>query len=113
MSRNLSLGLAGRKLQVTLYVCSTRRSHEAEELLAFYQFAEDVYDGIFDDIEVEVHPDNPRFREETRPPTPDGVFVLDNSCKSLHCLYVSLRLITLYTRLPAELSRRNHAARRS
>lgn len=54
---------------------------EVEELYAFYQFAEGVYDKIFDRIRVDLHPENPRFADQDRPPTPDGAFELDNSCK--------------------------------
>lgn len=49
---------------------------EGEELLSFYQFAEAMYEDIFDDIAAEVHPDNARFDDQDRPPTPEGAFEL-------------------------------------
>lgn len=57
---------------------------EGEELLSFYQFAEVVYGDIFDDIAAEVHPDNARFDDQDRPPTPEGAFELarfSDACK--------------------------------
>ncbi|KAJ4386827.1 hypothetical protein N0V93_009725 [Gnomoniopsis smithogilvyi] len=52
---------------------------EAEELYSFYQSSEGVYDKIFDRISGDVHPENPRFDDQSRPPTPDGAFEFDNS----------------------------------
>lgn len=54
---------------------------EAEELISLYELAQGAYGKVFDDIESEVHPDNPRFDDQDRPPTPDGAFELHNSCK--------------------------------
>ncbi|UPK92056.1 hypothetical protein LCI18_002991 [Fusarium solani-melongenae] len=51
---------------------------EIEELFAFYQFALDVYDKVFTDIYWDLHPDNPKFDDQGRPPTPDGAFDLDS-----------------------------------
>lgn len=65
---------------------------ESEELVSFYQFARDFYDNIFDDIAVEVHPDNPRFDDQDRPPTPVGAFEFNISCKPL---YHSFRFLNL------------------
>ncbi|KAI0392150.1 hypothetical protein F5Y17DRAFT_437671 [Xylariaceae sp. FL0594] len=52
---------------------------EVEELACIYAFAQDKYNQVFDAISSEVHPDNPRFDGQMRPPTPDGAFELDNS----------------------------------
>ena len=60
---------------------------ENEELVSFYQFARGVYENIFDDIAVEVHPDNPRFDNQDRPPTPVGAFEFNNSCKPRYRLF--------------------------
>lgn len=60
---------------------------EAEELYSFYQFSEGVYDKIFDRISGDVHPENPRFDDQSRPPTPDGAFEFDNSCKPSSFVY--------------------------
>lgn len=57
---------------------------EGEELLSFYEFAEAVYEEIFDNIAEEVHPDNARFDDQDRPPTPEGAFELaefSGTCK--------------------------------
>lgn len=54
---------------------------EIEELFAFYQFALDVYDRVFTDIYWDLHPDNPKFDDQGRPPTPDGAFDLGSGCK--------------------------------
>ncbi|KAL6353923.1 hypothetical protein LRP88_12918 [Fusarium phalaenopsidis] len=53
---------------------------EIEELFAFYQFALNVYDKVFTDIYWDLHPDNPKFDDQGRPPTPDGAFDLDSGC---------------------------------
>lgn len=55
---------------------------EVEELFSFYQFASDVYDKAFTNIKWDLHPDNPKFNDQGRPPTPDGAFELDGTCKS-------------------------------
>lgn len=73
---------------------------ESEELVSFYQFARGVYENIFDDIAVEVHPDNPRFNNQDRPPTPVGAFEFNNSCKPLYHLFGFLNL-TLCASQPA------------
>lgn len=57
---------------------------EGEELLCFNQFSEAVYEDIFDNIAAEVHPDNARFDDRDRPPTPEGAFELasfGDACK--------------------------------
>lgn len=54
---------------------------EGDELFSFYQFAKAAYGNVFDDITVEVHPDNPRFDDQDRPPPPVGAFKLHDSCK--------------------------------
>ncbi|KAJ4320267.1 hypothetical protein N0V84_005965 [Fusarium piperis] len=50
---------------------------EIEELFAFYQFAYGIYDKVFTDIYWDLHPNNPKFDGQGRPPTPDGAFDLD------------------------------------
>lgn len=57
---------------------------EGEELLSFYQLAEAVYEDILDNIAADVHPDNARFDDQHRPPTPEGAFELarfSDTCK--------------------------------
>lgn len=54
---------------------------EVEEIFSLFQFAESAYEKVFDDIESEVRPDNPRFDDQDRPPTPDGAFELHNPCE--------------------------------
>ncbi|CAN8097711.1 unnamed protein product [Discula destructiva] len=54
---------------------------EVEELFSFYQFAKAIYNGVFDSIENELRPDNPRFAAQDRPPTPEGAFGLDEQCR--------------------------------
>lgn len=64
---------------------------EGEGLLSLYQFAEAVYEDIFDDIAADLHPDNPRFDNQDRPPTPDGAFELaefSDACKPESNLYL-------------------------
>lgn len=53
---------------------------EVEELFSFYLFVKGVYEKILDDVRWDLHPDNPRFDDQRRPPTPDGAFDVD-SCK--------------------------------
>lgn len=59
---------------------------EVEELFSFYQFAQDVYNRILKDIRWDLHPDNPKFNDQRRPPTPEGAFDLDGLSKSSHAL---------------------------
>lgn len=64
---------------------------EGEELLSFYQFAEAVYEEIFDNIAADVHPNNPRFDDQDRPPTPVGAFELarfGDACKPSYKTYL-------------------------
>lgn len=68
------------------HVFHTIEPWEVEELYSFYQFAEDIYDKIFDRIRDDLHPNHPRFADQERPPTPEGAFQFDNSCKSLPVL---------------------------
>lgn len=56
---------------------------EIEELFSFYQFVQSVYSKILDDIRLDVHPDNPRFDDQDRLPTPEGAFEIDNYGRSL------------------------------
>ncbi|KAI0973597.1 hypothetical protein F4678DRAFT_405526 [Xylaria arbuscula] len=51
---------------------------EVEELVSFYQFAESQYDIIFNDIRWDLHPDNPRFADQDRLPTPLGAFDMES-----------------------------------
>ncbi|KAI0515426.1 hypothetical protein F5B22DRAFT_607330 [Xylaria bambusicola] len=59
-------------------VLDTFEPWEAEELFSFYQFAHAHYYMIFNDIRWDLHPDNPSFADQTRPPTPSGAFDMDN-----------------------------------
>ncbi len=63
-------------------VLSSLDPWEIEEVACVHKFAESKYSRIFDDIQDDVAPANPRFANQRRPPTPDGAFELDNSCKS-------------------------------
>jgi hypothetical protein len=54
---------------------------EIEELFSFYQFAQGVYDRILSEIRWDLHPDNPKFDDQGRPPTPEQAFNLDISSK--------------------------------
>lgn len=63
-----------------VFLIDSLEAWEAEELCSFCEYAEGVYDKIFDRISVDVHPENPRFDNQTRPPTPDGAFEFHNSC---------------------------------
>ncbi|KAK1761660.1 hypothetical protein QBC33DRAFT_502392 [Phialemonium atrogriseum] len=69
---------------------------EIEELFSFYQFARDVYDRILTDIRWDLHPDNPRFDDQGRPPTPEGAFDLDISTdRSNYLEGITLRGLSL------------------
>lgn len=68
---------------------------EVEELFSFYQFAQAVYNEIFDSIKNELRPDNPRFANQHRPPTPEGAFELDNDCKPAILSNTSVHLADL------------------
>ncbi|KEZ41558.1 hypothetical protein SAPIO_CDS7725 [Scedosporium apiospermum] len=49
-----------------------------EELFSFYKFVSSIYDKILDDIRWDLHPDNPKFDDQDRPPTPTGAFEFDS-----------------------------------
>lgn len=56
-----------------------------EQLFSFYQFVVGIYDGILNDIQWDIHPDNPKFEDQSRPPTPDGAFDLSVPGKASIC----------------------------
>lgn len=56
---------------------------EVEEIACIYAFSKEKYNQIFNDIRWDVDEKNPKF-EGQRPPTPEGAFDLENSCKFLH-----------------------------
>lgn len=68
------------------YVFHTIEPREVEELYSFYQFAENLYDKIFDKLRDDLHPNNPGFADQERPPTPEGAFEFDNLCEPLIAL---------------------------
>ena len=51
---------------------------EIEELLCCYEFVHSVYDKVLTDLRLDLHPDNPKFEDQERPPTPDGAFDFNN-----------------------------------
>ena len=55
---------------------------EIEQLLSFIEFTEGIYDKILADITWDLHPDNPKFGDQHRPPTPGGAFDLSLDRKS-------------------------------
>jgi hypothetical protein len=56
---------------------------EVEEVLCIYYFCKHELDRIFRDVHGDLHPDHPKFDDQGRPPTPNGAFHLDNSCKCI------------------------------
>ncbi|KAM5344033.1 hypothetical protein ACJ41O_012570 [Fusarium nematophilum] len=68
---------------------------EIEELFAFYQFAQHIYDKVLTEVSWDLHPDNPQFDNQCRPPTPEGAFDLDNSSKFNTLRQLHLQLIKL------------------
>jgi hypothetical protein len=54
---------------------------EVEEIVCINAFAKDLYDLVFMEIAWDLHPDNSRFAEQRRPPTPEGAFDLESQCK--------------------------------
>lgn len=50
---------------------------EIEELFSFYQFSQDVYDGTLNDVSWDLHPENPKFDDQGRLPTPEGAYDLE------------------------------------
>lgn len=65
---------------------------EVEEILSFCQFTENIYDSIFNDVEDDLYPNNPRFDGQPRPPTPDGVFEPDRPRKPTLLVYHKYRI---------------------
>jgi hypothetical protein len=59
---------------------------EVEEVICIYAFAKDKYDQIFRDISWDVNPENPKFDDQPRPPTPEGAFEFDNTCQYIQFL---------------------------
>jgi hypothetical protein len=70
---------------------------EVEETACIYAFAKEKYERIFNDIRWDVHEGNPKF-EGQRPPTPDGAFDFDNSCKYSYVQFSSYTLIMILSR---------------
>ncbi|KAI1394417.1 uncharacterized protein F4822DRAFT_388120 [Hypoxylon trugodes] len=52
---------------------------EIEEIVCVNSFTEDIYNRVLDAIEWDLSPENPRFDDCGRPPTPEGAFELDDS----------------------------------
>ncbi|KAJ3529597.1 hypothetical protein NM208_g9684 [Fusarium decemcellulare] len=59
---------------------------EVEELWSFYQFVESIYDDVFKQVRDDFHPDNPKFDDQARPPTPEGAFDFDYILDRQNCL---------------------------
>jgi hypothetical protein len=57
---------------------------EVEEIVCFYQFAQRECDLAVNKVVWDLHQDNPRFDDQSRPPTPDGAFDLSNFSKFGH-----------------------------
>ncbi|KAK0653991.1 hypothetical protein QBC41DRAFT_61008 [Cercophora samala] len=53
---------------------STFTAFEIEEVRCIFDYAVDCYDKVFARVASDLHPDNPRFKGQQRPPTPDGAF---------------------------------------
>ncbi|KAI3317542.1 hypothetical protein HD806DRAFT_514904 [Xylariaceae sp. AK1471] len=69
-----------REHRVDVYIfLDILKPWEIEELFSFYQCALAKYDQIFQDILWDLHPDNPKFDDQDRPPTPTGAFDLSNT----------------------------------
>jgi hypothetical protein len=66
------------KEEAVLPFLSLLEPWEIEEMFSFYQFAQSIYSKVFDDIRLDVHPENPRFDDQGRPPTPEGAFEMEN-----------------------------------
>ncbi|KAF1964898.1 hypothetical protein BU23DRAFT_629578 [Bimuria novae-zelandiae CBS 107.79] len=49
-----------------------------EQLFSFYQYVEEQYWSVLDRIRWDIHPNNPKFDDQGRPPTPDGAFDLES-----------------------------------
>ncbi|KAK0701220.1 hypothetical protein B0T21DRAFT_379173 [Apiosordaria backusii] len=47
---------------------------ELEEVRCIFGYVVSRYDKVFQSIAADLHPDNPRFNTQQRPPTPDGAF---------------------------------------
>lgn len=69
---------------------------EAEEIGCINTFAKEKYDQVSTDIRWDVHEENPKF-DGRRPPTPEGAFDFDNSCRSR--AFYSLVLMLILTQL--------------
>ena len=54
---------------------------ETEEILSFYQYSYGNYERWLEKVTWDLHPDNPKFDDQGRPPTPTGAFDLSNGCK--------------------------------
>lgn len=68
--------------EIALVFLDVLEPWEIEELVSFHQWAHGVYDKVFRDIYWDVHQDNPKFDDQSRPPTPEGALDLGESCKS-------------------------------
>jgi hypothetical protein len=55
---------------------------ETEELYMFFDFVRGRYAKLLDDVREDLHPDNTRFDDQGRPPTPTGAFDLSDEGKA-------------------------------
>jgi len=115
-----SLWLSRDHLNETMQAfLDTLEPWEVEELFSFYQFAHDVYDVIIKDVGWDLHPDNPKFNDQGRPPTPDGAFDLEGLSKfRTTALIAEFQVVIRFTQLtlvcrPRDISRRHIAMRSS
>lgn len=54
---------------------------EVEEITCVHDYVKEHFIQIFDQIRWDVHPDNPRFADQPRAPTPEGAFDLEDDCE--------------------------------
>ncbi|ODM24314.1 hypothetical protein SI65_01978 [Aspergillus cristatus] len=52
---------------------------EVEEIVCIYTFVKAKFNQVFDGIHCDVHPENPRFEDQRRPPTPNEAFDFDHA----------------------------------
>jgi len=54
---------------------------QVEQTLAFFEFAKGRYAKLVEDVRWDLHPDNPKFDDQGRPPTPVGAVDLHDERK--------------------------------
>lgn len=91
--RNPWLSARGRQERDLEQLFNILQPWEMEELISCYEFVVKQYESVLEKIQWDIHPDNRRFDDQGRPPTPTGAFDLSNS--SEYCVWIVEAILML------------------